>query len=42
MEAMLRDSRNAVTLTLSVGFALTFAVLGFVVRRAGLDLEHHQ
>ena len=42
LEALTRDSRNTVTLTLTVGFALTFAVLGFVVRRAGLELERHQ
>lgn len=42
MEALARDSLVAVALTLSIGFALTFAVLGFVVRRAGLDLERHQ
>ncbi|GIK37064.1 MAG: hypothetical protein BroJett011_08970 [Chloroflexota bacterium] len=42
LEALTRDSRNTVTLSLTIGFALTFAVLGFVVRRAGLELERHQ
>ncbi|MCL4294485.1 MAG: adenylate/guanylate cyclase domain-containing protein [Anaerolineae bacterium] len=42
LEALTRDSRNTVTLSLTIGFALTFAILGFVVRRAGLELERHQ
>lgn len=42
LEALTRDSRNTVTLILTLGFALTFAALGFVVRRAGLELERHQ
>lgn len=42
LEALTRNSRNTVTLTLTLGFALTFAVLSFVVRWAGLELERHQ
>ncbi|HLF28360.1 MAG TPA: adenylate/guanylate cyclase domain-containing protein [Anaerolineae bacterium] len=42
IEQLTGDSRTAVTLTLSAGFALTFAVLGFIVRQAGLDIERQQ
>lgn len=42
LESMIRESRLAVTLILSLGFGLTFVILGLIVRRAGLDLENHQ
>ena len=42
LEAMIRESRLAVTLILSLGFGITFFVLSLIVRRAGLDIENHQ
>ena len=42
LESMIRESRSAVTLILSIGFGITFLVLSLIVRRAGLDIENHQ
>jgi len=42
METLIRDSRTTVSLMLSIGFALTFVLLGYIVRRAGLEIERHQ
>jgi class 3 adenylate cyclase len=37
-----RDIQITVTVTLSIGFASVFVILGLIVRRAGLDIENHQ
>ena len=42
LESMIRESRLAVTLILSLGFGITFIALSLIVRRAGLDIENHQ
>ncbi len=42
MQAALHKSARTVTAILALGFALTFLVLSLIVRRAGLDIEHHQ
>lgn len=42
MDVLTQNSRNAIVLTLTLGFILMFGLLGVVVYRAGLEIEHHQ
>ncbi len=42
MDALTQNSRLAITITLTLGFVLMFGLLGVVVYRAGLEVEHHQ
>ena len=42
MQLLIADTRLTVIVMLGLGFALTFAVLGYVVHRAGLEIELHQ
>ncbi len=42
MQSALQKSARTVTAILALGFALTFAIQSLIVRRAGLEIEHHQ
>ncbi len=42
MQAVLDKTRRVIISTLALGFIFTFAALSLVVRRAGLEIEHHQ